>query len=405
MKGQWGKLVGWFVATLVVSTAVTIGLPMLGGGSWLPDLISAEGKDIDALFWGLLILSLIIFAIVAAVVIYCITHFIAKPDDMGDGEHIHGDARMELVWVIVPTIIVTVISVLSWKVLDQNEVGLYNPDKANAKGAATMQVNVRGFSFGWNFDYFEKDGSPLMPDDADPSTELVIPVGEVLRFNVMACSGREAIGRLAEQKTRELAAGDHESEFAEIEPSLCEEKWDATTAEDRTKAEEDAETLFHARKKHRDGDKLSKDEQSLIDAQPAFKGDVQTGDVNHAFWVPEARLKIDAVAGLRTYVQWEATRVTDRDDKYQVVCAELCGSGHNGMRTDMCVVSKSTFQWWVGLGTDERTAATCTNLRLLQCDENVPTSSNDLADAMAALGKLTADKPDASCKDAQEAMA
>ena len=33
--------------------------------------------------------------------------------------------------------------------------------------------------------------------------------------------------------------------------------------------------------------------------------------------MPEARLKIDAVAGLRTYVQWKATRVTD-DEQYMV---------------------------------------------------------------------------------------
>jgi heme/copper-type cytochrome/quinol oxidase subunit 2 len=405
MKGQWGKLVGWFVATLIASAVVTLGLPLLGGGSWLPDLISAEGKDIDLLFWGLLILSLVIFALVGALVIYCITHFIAKPGDLGDGDHIHGNARMELIWVIVPTIIVTVISVLSWKVLDQNEVGLFNPDKADAKGAATMQVNVRGFQFGWNFKYFTKSGKPMMPDDAEPATELVIPVHQVLRFNVMSCSGKEALGRVAEQKTRELAADGDEDEFAEIDKGLCEKKWDATTAEDREQAEQDAETLFDARRKHREGKKLSKDEKALLAAEPAFKGDIQYADVNHAFWVPEARLKVDAVAGLRTYVQWEATRETGRDEAYEVVCAELCGSGHNGMRTEMCVVSQKTFDWWVGLSTDDRNKATCVNLRLLRCDGISSTSTSELADAMDALGKVTTDKPDASCKDAKEALA
>lgn len=402
MKGQWGKLVGWFVGTLAISAVVTIGLPMLGGGGWLPDIISAEGKAIDDLFWGLIVLSLVIFALVAALVIYCVTHFTAKPGDMGDGEHIHGNAKMELVWIIVPTIIVSIISVISWIVLEESEIGLFDEAKANAKGAATMQVDVRGFSFGWGFRYLDRAGERLQPDDAEPANELVLPVGEVVRFNVMSCSGKEALGRVASQRTRELAAKDHENEFAEIDKGLCERHWDATTEEDREQAEQDAETLYHARRKHREGDKLSEEEQTLLDAAPAFKGDNQTIDVNHAFWVPEARLKIDAVAGLRTFVQWEPTKVTGPDDNYQVVCAELCGSGHNGMRTDMCVVDKATFDWWVDLGTDERADASCVNLRLLSCLDEAP---DDRGEAVAQFAKITSDKPDASCDDAKEAVA
>lgn len=402
MKGQWGKLVGWFVATLAVSTALTIGLPLIGGGSWLPDLISTEGKAIDDLFWGLLWMSLIIFALVGAIVIYCMIHFAAKPGDMGDGEHIHGNAKMELAWIIIPTIIVSIISVLSWIVLEDSEIGLFDESKANAKGAATMQVDVRGFSFGWAFRYTDKAGELLQPADAEPTNELVLPKGQVVRFNVMSCSGKEALGRVAEERTRELAAHDHETEFAEIEPSLCERNWDSTDAEGREKAEAEAEVLYEARKKHREGKKLTEEEQTLLDAQPAFKGDRQTGDVNHAFWVPEARLKIDAVAGLRTYVQWEASKLTGPDDNYQVVCAELCGSGHNGMRTDMCVVDQGTFDWWVGLETDERADASCLNLRLMNCFDDAPA---DRGEAIAAFAKLTNDKPDASCEDAKEAVA
>lgn len=402
MKGQWGKLVGWFVATLVVSAALTVALPYVGGGGWLPDLISEEGGAIDGLFWGLIWLSLVIFALVGAVVVYCMIHFRVEPGDMGDGEHIHGNAKMEIAWIIIPTIIVTVISLLSWVVLEDNEIGLFDADKANAKGAATMQVDVRGFSFGWAFRYEDKAGKNLMDDGAEPSPELVLPVDQVVRFNVMSCSGKEALGRVAEQVRRELSAHGKENEFAEIEPGICEREWDTTTAEDREQAEKNAELLYEARHKHRKGAKLTDEEQALYDAQPTFRGDAQHIDVNHAFWVPEARLKVDAVAGLRTYVQWKATEISEPEDNYQVVCAELCGSGHNGMRTDMCVVSQSTFDWWVGLSTDERTDATCVNLRLLTCLDDVP---NDPADQLAAFAKLTSDKPDASCDDAKEAVA
>lgn len=402
MKGQWGKLVGWFVLTLIGSTLVTVGLPMIGGPGWMPDRISAEAKAIDWIFWGLIILGLVIFALVGAIVFYSMVHFRAEPGDLGDGEHIHGNAKLELVWIIIPTIIVTVIAVISWMVLEDSEIGLYDASKANAKGAATMQVDVRGFSFGWAFRYKDQAGDLMMAKDAQPAGELVLPVGQVVRFNVMSCSGKEALGRVAEERRRTLAAGATKTEFDKIEPSLCERHWNTTTAEDRDKAVADAEMLFHARQKHRERVKLTDEEQALIDAQPAFKGDVQYIDVNHAFWVPEARLKIDAVSGLRTFVQWQPTKVTGPEDRYQVVCAELCGAGHNGMRTDMCVVDKATFDWWIRLEDDERSNATCVNLRLLSCTKGAP---SDRAAAITKLNALTTDKPEASCSDAKEALA
>jgi cytochrome c oxidase subunit II len=70
---------------------------------------------------------------------------------------------------------------------------------------------------------------------------------------------------------------------------------------------------------------------------------IRTKDVVHSFWVPEFRLKSDAVPGLTTHV-----RLTpDRVGHYQVVCAELCGVGHATMRADVRVLPKAQFASWV----------------------------------------------------------
>ncbi|MCW2927597.1 MAG: coxB, partial [Thermoleophilia bacterium] len=275
MKGQWGKLVGYFLATLLVSSAVTFGLPLLGGGSWLPDLISSEGSAIDKLFWGLMIVSLVIFAIVAAVVIYSVLHFRAEPGDLSDGEHIHGNAKMEVAWIVIPSIIVFVIGVLSYMVLEDNEVGLYDKAASKKPGAAEMAVDVRGFSFGWNFRYEDKEGNALGGDDATPSTELVLPVDQVVRFNVMSCSGKEHLGRIRREVGRELDAGGEESEFGEIKPGICEREWDATTEEDQKAAEEEQTQIHAMQEKREDGKDLSKEEQALYEGLPRFQGDDQ----------------------------------------------------------------------------------------------------------------------------------
>jgi cytochrome c oxidase subunit II len=66
---------------------------------------------------------------------------------------------------------------------------------------------------------------------------------------------------------------------------------------------------------------------------------VQSKDVLHDFWVPEMRMKIDAVPGKDTHVMWTAKR----EGTYPVVCAELCGLGHSTMRQDATVVPAAEF--------------------------------------------------------------
>ena len=55
---------------------------------------------------------------------------------------------------------------------------------------------------------------------------------------------------------------------------------------------------------------------------------VNTDDVLHDFWVPEFRLKTDAVPGMTTKIRLTPSRIGE----YDVVCAELCGIGHSTMR-------------------------------------------------------------------------
>ena len=54
---------------------------------------------------------------------------------------------------------------------------------------------------------------------------------------------------------------------------------------------------------------------------------LRTMDVQHSFFIPEMRIKQDAVPGLAIPVWFEASR----QDKFDLVCAELCGWGHYKM--------------------------------------------------------------------------
>lgn len=70
---------------------------------------------------------------------------------------------------------------------------------------------------------------------------------------------------------------------------------------------------------------------------------LQAQDVLHAFWLPEFRVKQDMIPGQETRLVLEATR----EGTYPVVCAELCGPYHGGMRTQLIVHSPSEYDAWV----------------------------------------------------------
>ncbi len=66
-------------------------------------------------------------------------------------------------------------------------------------------------------------------------------------------------------------------------------------------------------------------------------------DVLHAFWVPQLRIKQDVIPGRSTYLEFTPRVVGE----YPVVCAELCGSYHGGMRTTMVIDTPEDYEKWL----------------------------------------------------------
>jgi cytochrome c oxidase subunit 2 len=66
-------------------------------------------------------------------------------------------------------------------------------------------------------------------------------------------------------------------------------------------------------------------------------------DVIHSFWVPEWRIKKDAVPGITT----TAIVTPDKPGTYQLICTELCGFGHAAMRAEVVVEPAAEFRKWV----------------------------------------------------------
>jgi cytochrome c oxidase subunit 2 len=110
---------------------------------WLPEPASDEAGRIHFVFWFTTVICIVIFAIVAAVMLYAIVRFRAAPDDDSDGPPTHGHTGVEIVWTVIPTVLVTAIGIVSAVVLAKND----------NVGKNVMHVNVTAQQFAWSFQY------------------------------------------------------------------------------------------------------------------------------------------------------------------------------------------------------------------------------------------------------------
>jgi len=149
-------LLSTVLLSLVVTAAgIAIGLAI----DWFPTQADTAATKIDTLWDVLLIASVPIFVLVMAVALYCVIVFRARPGDTGDGAPIHGNTRLEIIWVTIPFVIVTALGSYAWIVLDEIE----------AKEADALIVNVTSRQFAWSFSYEEggevKSGRLYLPKD------------------------------------------------------------------------------------------------------------------------------------------------------------------------------------------------------------------------------------------------
>lgn len=70
---------------------------------------------------------------------------------------------------------------------------------------------------------------------------------------------------------------------------------------------------------------------------------LRSKDVLHSFFLPNFRVKQDAVPGMTINIWFVPKKVGD----YEIACAELCGLGHYRMRGELHVLPQDEFDKWL----------------------------------------------------------
>jgi cytochrome c oxidase subunit 2 len=90
-----------------------------------------------------------------------------------------------------------------------------------------------------------------------------------------------------------------------------------------------------------DAQNLRTGELHLVKDTP-YHFTLHSKDVIHSFWVPEFRVKKDAVPGITTDIRVTPTR----NGHYTLACTELCGLGHSTMRAPVVVEDQAAWDKW-----------------------------------------------------------
>ncbi len=159
-----------FVQILVIAVIATVILiPLALIVPWFPTEASKQAGNIHTLYDVLLIASVPIFVIVATTVGFSIWKFRMRPGQENmDGPPIHGHTRLEVVWTILPAVLILGLCSYAYSVLRDNE--------AKQRGEMTVHVTARQFAF--EFGYSGANGKTI------ESPVLYLPVNRPVVFKL-----------------------------------------------------------------------------------------------------------------------------------------------------------------------------------------------------------------------------
>ena len=156
MDNNYGNRPSISPTTIVVAAAFL--LVSVVGINWFttfipgafPPQASAESKSVDELFYILMIIGGIVFFLIQGMLLISVIAFRAREGDTSDGPTNHGNMVLEIVWTIIPALVVTFLAVISFNVWNQNSAPKANINMVNG---ASIPINVTGARYAWTHTY------------------------------------------------------------------------------------------------------------------------------------------------------------------------------------------------------------------------------------------------------------
>jgi len=114
-------------------------------------------------------IAAVVFVVVSGLVLWSVVRYRRRDDELP--EQTHGNNTLELVWTLIPTLLVGVLIVAT----------VQAQDKVLRRSPEELPIKVTGFQWSWQFDY--PDGVRVVGQPKQRPT-MVVPVGRPIRIEL-----------------------------------------------------------------------------------------------------------------------------------------------------------------------------------------------------------------------------
>jgi cytochrome c oxidase subunit 2 len=131
---------------------------------------SPNASRIDTAYYVILGFTAAVFVLVEGLLVIFVLKYRSRGRGRtSDAAQVHGHTRLEVIWTVVPVVILAVIATVIFVEL---------PGISNAPAAATpIRITVEGHQYYWQFDY---------PNGARTINDLYVPVGQVVDLKIVS---------------------------------------------------------------------------------------------------------------------------------------------------------------------------------------------------------------------------
>jgi cytochrome c oxidase subunit 2 len=162
-------------AAALLIVAVALGACQAVDSFYPPAAVTQQGAATRNLYDIVFGLAAVVFVVVELLIVFTVIRYKRKPTDTELPPQIHGNNLVEVIWTVIPTIIVAVLFFLSWQVLNTVDARSAEPQQAYVRATAAR--------FQWTFQYLDKDGKLLFESLAP---ELTVPAGENVHLTLQS---------------------------------------------------------------------------------------------------------------------------------------------------------------------------------------------------------------------------
>lgn len=288
------------ILTLVLGMILVLAGLWIGQGvNMLPVEASVNAPVYDELFKVLFSIGTILFILVAGLLLFSLVKFRRPAGDLEDGIPLEGNLPLEIFWTAIPAVVVLFVGLYSYNIFDRMG-GMVDLNDHGAMHAGMHQAKASQGQAGSTLLAVAGGGSEGQSEPGNPSHV----------WGGIGIPG-DGLGILPVEVTA--------MQFAFI---------------------------FRYPERNIISGELHVPTGMPVELRMEAK------DVIHAFWVPQFRLKQDVIPGQPTVLSFTATR----PGTYPIVCAELCGPYHGGMRSSVVVHEPEAYDKWL----QDNTPATTT---------------------------------------------